>query len=156
MLILVSFSSLATGACNSRNTTHREFRELYEHLISNGLGFQVASCAFNFTDAEREKEEARSRSYFGKNYPGLNYSSFRGLEPVLGSPGTPSVTKRSRQPFYFPVHLLEPIQGNEAAVDFDLYSSASRRETIKAALTSWKPTLTPRLRLVQETDPSAY
>jgi hypothetical protein len=54
------------------------------------------------------------------------------------------------------VRFIEPVQGNEAAIDFDLYSSASRAETIEAALSNWNPTLMPRLKLVQETDPSAY
>jgi CHASE1-domain containing sensor protein len=70
-----------------------------------------------------------------------NNSGFTGLEPDPANPGDLTALTRSEQPFYFPVRFIEPIQGNEAAIDFDLYSLASRAETIEAALTNWRPTI---------------
>jgi signal transduction histidine kinase/CheY-like chemotaxis protein len=144
-------------ACRPRDITRPQFRELYEHMSHHGVDFQAISCAYNVsTFDQRETSEDEAREYFQENYPYVNYSGFTGLEPDPANPGGLTDLPRSKQPFYFPVRFIEPIQGNEAAIDFDLYSSASRAQTIEAALTNWKPTLTPRLKLVQETDPSAY
>ena len=66
------------------------------------------------------------------------------------------VQARSEQPFYFPVHWMEPVVGNEGALDFDLFSSASRRATIDVVLRTWAPALTPRLNLVQEATQGSY
>ncbi|KAI2498686.1 phosphorelay sensor kinase [Fragilaria crotonensis] len=147
-------------AGRSRNVSRKEFRELYEYLISTGLVFQVTSYNANITNAERPALEEESRQFYGANYPDLvpDYQGITGLEPIdpSNSSAGMAIGPRSVQPFYFPVHLLEPIEGNVGAIDFDLYSSASRRETIHLALDTWKPALTPRLRLVQETDPNAY
>ena len=95
--------------------------------------------------------------FYEEHYPEvLPYVGIRGLEPDPNEPGTSSMQVRSQQDFYYPVSYVEPVLPNAAAIDFDLYSSASRRATIEAALASYQPTLTRRLRLVQETDPSAY
>ena len=147
-------------AARSRNISRKEFRELYEYIKSTGLVFQVTSFNPNVTNAERPALEEESRQFYADNYPDLvpDYQGIVGLEPndpKNGTAGT-SIQPRSEQAYYFPVHLLEPIQGNVGAIDFDLYSSPSRRETIHLALETWLPALTPRLRLVQETDPSAY
>jgi signal transduction histidine kinase/CheY-like chemotaxis protein len=150
----------AHEAGRSRNVSRKEFRELYEYLISTGLVFQVTSYNANITNAERPGLEAESRQFYAANYPDLvpDYQGITGLEPIdpSNSSAGMAIGARSEQPFYFPVHLLEPIEGNVGAIDFDLYSSASRRATIHHALDTWKPALTPRLLLVQETDPNAY
>jgi CHASE1-domain containing sensor protein len=143
-------------ACRPRDITRPQFRELYEHMSHKGVNFQAISCAYNVTIDEREALEDEARDCFQENNPHVNYSDFTGLEPDPANPGGLTALSRSEHPFYFPVRFIEPIEGNEAAIDFDLYSSASRAQTIEAALTNWKPTLTPRLKLIQETDPSAY
>jgi signal transduction histidine kinase len=143
--------------CRPRDITRTQFREVYELISDNGMDFQAMSCAYNISTDEREALEDEARKYFQeKNDSTVDYRGFTGLEPDPANPGGVTALSRSEQPFYFPVRFIEPIQGNEAAIDFDLYSSASRAETIEAALTNWNPTLTPRLKLVQETDPSAY
>jgi signal transduction histidine kinase/CheY-like chemotaxis protein len=143
--------------CRPRDITRTQFREVYELISNNGMDFQAMSCAYNISTDEREALEDEAREYFQeKNYSTVDYSGFTGLEPDPANPGGVTALPRSEQPFYFPVRFIEPIQGNEAAIDFDLYSSASRAETIEAALKNWNPTLTPRLKLVQETNPSAY
>jgi CHASE domain len=50
----------------------------------------------------------------------------------------------------------EPVVGNEAAIDLDLYSSPTQQKTTQHPVTTWMPCVTDRLKLVQETDPSAY
>ncbi len=55
------------------------------------------------------------------------------------------------RPAYFPVRLIRPISGNEAAVGFDIYSNPIRRAAIDAAIKRGRTTSTARIRLVQET-----
>jgi class 3 adenylate cyclase len=143
-------------ATRARDTSREEFRDLYYHLISEGLEFQAASYIPNVTLEEREEYENVAREYYAKNYPNMEYSEpFKGVEPVEGTDEV-DVQPRSEQPFYFPVYYIEPVTGNEAAINFDLFSSAARRAAIESALTTWTPALSDRLDLVQETDESAY
>jgi signal transduction histidine kinase len=146
-------------ACRGRDFTRLKFRELSQYLHASGLEFQAAEFIINATREERASLEEEARQYYANRYPHIDYQGFLGFEPdPSNDPDAPalSVQPRSEQAFYFPVHYVEPVEGNEAAIDFDLYSSASRRETISEAMYTWEPALTARLRLVQETDPHAF
>lgn len=144
-------------ACHNRDATRAEFRAVYEYLSSGGLDFQAAEWIPRVPHEERGRYEADSQAFYEEHYPEvLPYLGIRGLEPDPENPGSSVMNLRSEQPFYYPVSYVEPVLPNAAAIDFDLYSSDSRRATIEAAITSYKPHLSRRLRLVQETDPSAY
>ena len=67
--------------------------------------------------------------------------------------GTPKLGPRSEQPFYQPIHYLEPLENvkNQAALDFDLTTSALRWTAVQQALTTQKPAVTERLKLIEET-----
>lgn len=142
-------------ACRHRDITRERFRELYKTLVSTGLEFQVVSFNPNTTQEERYEFEEESAEFYRENYPDIEYAGIQGLEPNDGGSEL-SVQNRSEQPFYFPVHFLEPVEGNEGAIDFDLYSSSSRRDTIRKIMETWKPELTPRLTLVQESQEGSY
>ena len=51
---------------------------------------------------------------------------------------------------YFPVTLVEPLEGNEAAVGFDLASNPARLEALEHARDTGGLLITQRIRLVQE------
>ena len=51
---------------------------------------------------------------------------------------------------------MEPVTGNEAAIDLDCHSSGVRQRTVRACMEEGKPALTDRLRLVQEADEVSY
>jgi hypothetical protein len=141
----------------STNMTRRGFTDLYKGVKHTGLNFQVISWNMNVSSQQQRQDlEEEARSYYKTYHPHLNisYEGFVGLEP--NEDGGLEVQPRSIQDVYFPVHYLEPLETNIAAIDFDLYSSKSRKETIDRAMTTWEPQVTPRLQLVQETDPSAY
>ena len=57
----------------------------------------------------------------------------------------------SERTAYFPVRLIRPIAGNEAAIGFDIYSNPIRQAAIDAAINTGRTTSTARIRLVQET-----
>lgn len=52
--------------------------------------------------------------------------------------------------------MIEPVEGNEQAIDLDLYTSPTQQKTIQNAISSWVPGVTDRLKLVQETEIDAY
>ncbi|MBF0320839.1 MAG: CHASE domain-containing protein [Nitrospirae bacterium] len=51
---------------------------------------------------------------------------------------------------YIPVYFIEPYEGNEAALGFDLASNPSRREALTKARDTGQPQATGRITLVQE------
>ena len=118
----------------------------------DGLDFQSIACVYNFTNSERAAKQTEADAYYKENYPQVNYSGFMGLEPVDGNASNTALQPRSDQPFYFPVHYIQPVKGNEVAIDFDLYSLPSLRVNINEALTTWNATTSSRLHLEQDTD----
>ena len=55
------------------------------------------------------------------------------------------------RPVYYPVALVSPLEGNEAALGFDLGSEPARRQALQEAMQSRLPTSTEPVTLVQET-----
>ncbi len=55
-----------------------------------------------------------------------------------------------RRDEYFPVHYMEPLAGNEAALGFDLGSNPIRRKALRQAWESGKPVASAPITLVQE------
>ncbi len=56
------------------------------------------------------------------------------------------------KPFYFPVHYIEPLQGNEAAVGFDLSSEPERLATLEKAEALGKEYASSPITLIQAED----
>jgi PAS domain S-box-containing protein len=54
------------------------------------------------------------------------------------------------RPIYYPVFYIEPLQGNEAAVGFDVGSDAVRLAALEQARDTGKPTVTEPIQLVQQ------
>ncbi|MES9843653.1 MAG: HD domain-containing phosphohydrolase [Candidatus Sedimenticola sp. 6PFRAG5] len=55
------------------------------------------------------------------------------------------------RPEYFPVYLVEPLAGNEAALGFDLASQATRKRALQKSAESGEFSVSGRITLVQET-----
>jgi len=60
------------------------------------------------------------------------------------------LVERTPQPEYFPVYYVEPYEGNEKALGFDLSSDKNRLSALNQALMTGKPVGTSRITLVQE------
>jgi len=60
------------------------------------------------------------------------------------------MVERSTQSEYFPVYYVEPYDGNEQALGFDLSSNMDRKAAMDRALMTGKPAGTSRITLVQE------
>jgi len=124
----------------------RDFRELYEYINASGLKFKAMQFDPNITNLERPLAEDEAETFYIEHYPGVNYTGFRGFN---GDSKT-LLPRWRNQSFYFPIHYMEPIQGNEAAIDLDYYSSETRIRAVEALFSTERPSLTDRLSLVKQ------
>jgi CHASE1-domain containing sensor protein len=147
----VNAAAMIHGRCRGRNFTREDFRELYEYLTA-GLDFQAAQFDPNITYAERAEAEAEASAFYAEYYPYYDYQGFIGFE----TDNSTELTSRSVQDYYFPIHYMEPVEGNERAIGLDYYASGSRRLTVEFCMEEGLPGLTDRLRLVQETEEVSY
>jgi hypothetical protein len=111
------------------------------------------------TKAERAGYEQEMADYFdthAEEFPGIEYNGFTGFEPDPDDPEMLTVQSRSEQPFYMPIHFFEPPAHTGSVAHLDLYSILVERPTIKEALRTWQPVLTPRLILVQNGADDGY
>jgi signal transduction histidine kinase/CHASE1-domain containing sensor protein len=150
----VTAASMMHNFCRNRNFARADFRGLYEYMISTGLNFQAVQFDPNITDAEREAAEAEARAYYAEYYPHVKYRGFTGFN----SENSMDLESRHRSAFYFPIHYMEPVIGNERAIDLDYHAPGSpqRQQTVLACMQTGKPSLTDRLKLVQEKTESAF
>lgn len=132
--------------------SREDFYAQYKYALSGGLEFFAIQFVPNVTHEDRLAIEEDSHAYFEANpVENYTYPGFRGLEPDPEDPSELSLQYRSKQPFYFPILFVEP--GRDAvslqfSLGLDLYSTPYERPTIEKALETWKPTLTPRFKLI--------
>jgi len=124
----------------------KDFRELYEYVHASGLQFKAMQFDPNITNLERPVAESEAGAYYSEHYPHVNYTGVRGFN----GQATSLEPRWRNQSFYFPIHYMEPIPGNEAAIDLDYHSSESRIRAVKALFDTQKPSLTDRLSLVKQ------
>ena len=138
-------------ACFQRTRTtmtHREFRVVYEYLVSTGLEFQALSFVQQVnTPAEREALENRTRAFVQEEHPELTYPGFVGFNTVGQPPGPRNVSDS-----YLAVQFVEPFEDpkNKAALTFDIATSRERKKAAELALETYKPAMTERLKLLKE------
>jgi signal transduction histidine kinase/CheY-like chemotaxis protein len=106
---------------------------------------QAAAWSPAVSRDEREGLESEARAFYQEFYPDIEYQGFMGFEPDPDSDRGYSVGKRSEQPIYFPLHLIEPVISNQIALDFDIASNPNRQPTIDLALNTWMPAVSERL-----------
>ena len=140
--------SSAGGFCS-----RAKFQHLYEHIRSLDRNFIAIQYIPNVTHSLRGVLEDESRLNMEQHKPDFNYS---GIRDYLAYPNATfkAIVPSPERPFYFPIHYLEPMDRNEPALDLDMYSF--RKEEIDTALTSMKPVLGPRAKLLQEDSPDVY
>ncbi len=150
----ITAASYVHNTCRSGNFTRSDFRFLHEYLIDAGLGYKAVQFTPYVTHDERARMEQEAEAYYREYYPHVNY---RGIVSFVDGIST-DTEPRSNQSFYYPIHYMEPIPGNEAAIDLDYYSIdidldyysiESRHVTVKTILSTGQPATTSRLRLVK-------
>eukprot|EP00977_Amphora_coffeiformis_P011150 scaffold2661_cov166-Amphora_coffeaeformis.AAC.4 len=140
-------------ACRKGDKSREDFRTLYHYLESTGLVFQAVSFAMNVSHDERPLIESSTREFLNSSaYTSVDYHGISGFE-LDPDTGNLVVVPRSEQPYYQAIHYIEPLENtkNQAALDFDLRTSALRWTAVTQALATQKPAVTERLKLIQET-----
>ncbi|CAB9498277.1 Receptor-type guanylate cyclase gcy [Seminavis robusta] len=138
------------------NMTRMDFRVLYQYLIyDQELEFFAAEWIPNATHAERAAMEQRASQEWPAYQPGFNYTGFKGLQPNPDKQeGAPPLTvqHRSEQPWYFPMHFMEPVKNLGGKGHLDLFTVPNLKPAILQALSTMKPALTAPFILVHETE----
>jgi CHASE domain len=138
-------------ASNLGICSRQEFRDVYDYIVAFGADFHTVEFLPNVSAEARIGLEYESKLYYAENYPNVTYN---GITTRKLENGVRSVANQTEQPFYWPVHYLEPLYGNEAAIDLDLYST--QQQTIEQATSSWRPIVSNRITLLQETENNSY
>lgn len=127
------------GLFNASNAVDRpEFRDFVTSLAPNHT-VQALEWIPRVSRSERAEFERRARLDGFSNFQ----ISERDASGVLAPAG--------RRSEYYPVFYLEPLEGNEAAVGFDLASNPARARALQIARDSGEMVATPPISLVQET-----
>src|SRR6516164_3128046 len=117
--------------------TRQEFHGLVQTLLHRFPIIQAVEWAPSIESAERARFEAAQRA------------EIPGFEVRQRAPSGELRSADDRAHFY-PVTYVEPLDGNERAIGFDLASDATRRIAIEAATTSGNLAATAPIRLVQQ------
>jgi hypothetical protein len=126
------------------NMCSREhFHELYEYLRAGGLDFEAVSFIPTIAHENRGALEQEAREYYRENYPDVKYRGITGYEWIGPKKHDYIGISRSEQPFYYPGHYLEPLEGHERFIDVDVMAIPNVNSTAEY-LFQWKPAVTGR------------
>jgi len=118
--------------------TPDQFKVFVGDMLRAHPELQALEWAPRVDDADRGSFERKAQS--------LGLSGYR--IRAYGPQGSP--VSASQRPEYFPVLLVEPLQGNEAAVGLDLGSESARRAALLEALNTGSAAATAGIQLVQD------
>ncbi|MFQ5805257.1 MAG: CHASE domain-containing protein [Phycisphaerae bacterium] len=136
---LHELESLGAFFVASQGVERAEFREFVQAFLSRRPGIQALEWIPRVLDPEREAYEEAARR------EGL--LDFQITERA--SQGR--MVRAGQRQEYFPVYYVEPYEGNEAAVGFDLASNPRRLKALNRSRDTGEVVATARITLVQET-----
>ncbi len=135
---LEAIASISGLYAASNEVDRNEFRAFFEHTFGNNGEIQAVEWIPRISAEDRAAYEAAARRD--------GFVEFDISEQNASGETVAAAARRE----YFPVYFIEPLEGNEAAVGFDLASDPSRREALNRARDTGKIAATQRIRLVQE------
>jgi PAS domain S-box-containing protein len=115
------------------------FREFVKPFLSRNLSIQALEWIPRIPDSQRKAYEK-----------GAQLDGFPKFQ-ITERKAQGEMVRASRRAEYFPVYFVEPYQGNESALGFDLASNAKRKEALTQSRDSGERVATERITLVQET-----
>jgi len=122
----------------SEMVERHEFRKFVQGPLSRHKEIRALEWIPRVTDSDRAAYEEAAHDWL----PGFQFTE-RGLQDRM-------VRSRERAEYY-PVYYVEPLNGNEAAVGFDLGSNPARLQALERARDTGEVVTTARITLVQET-----
>lgn len=123
----------------SKFVTRSEFRTAASGILRRHPDIQALEWVPKVKHAERGAYEAIARN------EGVN--DFQ----IVRRTAEGEMVRAGERLLYFPVYFVEPLEGNEAAMGFDLASNPTRLETLSASRESGELLATASIKLVQET-----
>ena len=130
--------SIASLYAASKRVERSEFTAFVERIMRVNPGIQALEWIPRVTASRRAAYEARARDD--------GFADFRIGERSAGG----EIVAAAARDEYYPVYYVEPYQGNERALGFDLASNPARREALELARDTGRPVATRRITLVQE------
>jgi PAS domain S-box-containing protein len=134
---LEAVRSLHSFYLSSEEVTREEFRQFTSHLLSRHPSVQAFEWIPRITLSQRNLYEEKA----GGEYPGFQITEREEQGTI--------VRAREREE-YFPVYFVEPYNGNETALGFDLTSNPTRLQALNNARDTGMIAATSRITLVQE------
>ena len=130
--------SLESFYLSSEFVTRSEFGIFAQSIMRHEMGIQALEWVPFVHGSEREDFEERARQ---DGFTGFVITERQKQGVMMPAP---------ERDAYYPVYYVEPLEGNEKALGFDLASNASRREALEVARDEGKMTATSPITLVQE------
>ena len=123
----------------SKDVERDEFRAFIEHELEESPGIQALEWIPRVLASERAAHEGAARKD--------GFPEYRIAERQTQGTMVPAGVREE----YFPVYYVEPYEGNEAALGFDLASNPIRLEALNKSRDTGQGVATARITLVQET-----
>lgn len=124
----------------SEAVERHEFRAFIEHELEESPGIQALEWI--------PRVPASKRAIFEEAAHKDGFPEFRIMEREAQGTMVPADIREE----YFPVYYVEPYEGNEAALGFDLASNPIRLEALNKSRDTGQGVATARITLVQETE----
>jgi signal transduction histidine kinase/ActR/RegA family two-component response regulator len=138
----VNLSSIQSPFSQINRGNRQDFHALAILLLQRHPGIQALSWIPVIREAERQPYEQQAQQEGFKDFRFRERDSQGQL-----------VVDRPRK-IYYPVFFIEPMQGNEAALGFNLGSNPDRLRTLEQARDTGEIQATPGIQLVQDQQPS--
>jgi signal transduction histidine kinase len=123
---------------SSNFVSREEFRIFAESIIRNQNYIQALEWVPKVPHAKRQEYEEKAR-----------FDGLRGFQFSERSEEGKMMRAEMREPYY-PVYYVHPMEGNKAALGFDLSSNSTRRKTLIRSLESGNVMSSSHITLVQE------
>ena len=140
MIITIDIiESIAALYAASERVTRSEFSIFVDVVVKDVKGIQAVEWIPKVNALDREKFETLARI---DGLTGFQFTERNSQGEVITA---------GRREVYFPVYFVEPLEGNEAAVGYDLASNPARLAALNLARDSGRLQATSRITLIQET-----
>jgi two-component system cell cycle sensor histidine kinase/response regulator CckA len=136
---LYELESIASLYAVSPGVRRQDFREFVKPYLSRNLGIQALEWIPRLPASKRAAYEQSARQ---EGFPDFQ---------ITEKDSQGHLVRAGARPEYFPVYFVEPSQGNEVALGYDLASDPTRLKTLTLARDLGEARATAPIRLVQET-----
>ena len=118
----------------------------FEYFTHNTVKDNRDIFALSYNPCVRPETRARVERFFAENGPKADYR-------ITERDANKHLVPAGERPLYVSVGFIAPLEGNQPAIGFDIYSEPLRHDAIDRAMRAGAIAVTAPLRLVQENQP---